>query len=242
MRKVLIADASEPWRDLLARTMDQEYRIRTCADANQTMELVTSFEPDVLVMDLMLAGADGLSVLKSMEGRSTRPKIIITGRYFSGYITTSLERYQVDLAVLKPCSARSIAERVAELLSLAEDAPVQSPDPYDWITAMLVSLGTRTSQQGFRFLRIGIQLLMEDPHQQLTKQLYPEIARLHGTSAANVEKSIRTTVATAWSNRREEIWRRYFPPAPNGQIPRPTSGQFLARITDAALSALRRRA
>lgn len=242
MRKVLLADASEQWRELLTRAMEHEYQVRSCPDGNQVLELVEQFEPDVLVMDLMLQGTDGLSVLKDLEGRSFRPRIIITGRYFSNFITTSLERYQVDFIILKPCTARSITDRVTEVLELEQSEPVTTQEPFDHITAMLVSLGAPSSQQGFRFLRSGILLLMEEPGQQLTKSLYPAIAREHNTNAANVEKGIRTTIMTAWARRRDDTWRIYFPVTTAGQIPRPTSGQFLSRLADAALSAVRKQA
>ena len=80
------------------------------------------------------------------------------------------------------------------------------------------------------------------PGQQLTKRLYPDIATIFKTSPNNVEKALRTTVTTAWMNRRDEVWRAYFPLAPGGQIPKPTAGQFLLRMTDAVRCALRKQA
>ena len=242
MRKILIADASEHWRELLEQALSREYQVCTCADGLQTLELAARFQPDVLVMDLLLSGTDGLSVLRSLQERELCPKVIVTGRYFSNFITMALERYQVDSIILKPCTTQSIAERVCELLAQDTAQVPVLQDPYDYITALLVRLGAPTSQQGFRFLRRGILLLMEDPSQQLTKSLYPAIAAEFGTSLANVEKALRTTVTTAWMNRRDEIWRAYFPLAPSGQIPKPTAGQFLIRLSDVVQSALRRQA
>ena len=242
MRKILIADASEQWRELLEHAMDGQYLVRTSPDGPRTLQLAAEFEPDVLVMDLMLAGTDGLGVLKALEGSPTRPRVIVTGRYFSNFITNALERYQVDDLILKPCAAESITERVAEVLAQMNAEPVRLPDPEDHITGLLVNLGAPTSQQGFRFLRTGILLMMSDPGQQLTKSLYPAIAEVYGTSPVNVEKGLRTTVNTAWQKRRDHVWRCYFPPAPGGQIPKPTAGQFLRRLTDEVLSVSRKRA
>ena len=85
-------------------------------------------------------------------------------------------------------------------------------------------------------------LLMEEPGQQLTKQLYPTIAAEFRTSSNNVEKAMRTTVTNAWANRRDQVWRAYFPLAPGGQIPKPTAGQFLIRLSDAVRCAVRKHA
>ena len=242
MQKILIADASEQWRELLEKAMADAYLVRTSPDGPKTMQSIEEFEPDVLVMDLMLAGKDGLSILKALEGSPTRPRVIVTGRYFSDFITNALERYQVDDLILKPCAVQSITERVEEVLALQNGEPVRSQDPYDLITALLVNLGAPTSQQGFRFLRTGILLLMKDPGQQLTKSLYPAIATEHETTRENVEKGLRTTVTTAWLKRRDEVWRAFFPTTSGGQIPKPTAGQFLCRLTDEVLRACRKRA
>lgn len=242
MRKILIADASEPWRELLENTLSREYEVRCCADGNQAMHLSEQFRPDVLVLDLLLAGIDGLTLIKRLREGMDCPRIIVVGRYFSDYITTALDRYQVDALIMKPCTAQCVAEHVADVLSQDMDTFSVCPEPYDYITSLLVRLGAPTSQQGFRFLRRGILMMMDDPSQQLTKSLYPALAAEFGTSAANVEKALRTTVTTAWSRRRDDIWRNYFPTTPTGQIPRPTAGQFLSRLADAAMSVKRNRA
>lgn len=239
MRKILIADASEVWRELLEQTLGREYEVRSCADGNQAMVLAEQFRPDVLILDLLLAGIDGLTLIKRLREREQSPRFIVIGRYFSNYITTALERYQVDSLIMKPCTTQCVAEHVAELLSQDTEAVPVCPDPFDYITALLVRLGAPTSQQGFRYLRRGIMLMMEDPSQQLTKSLYPALAAEFGTSHTNVEKSMRTTVTTAWSRRRDDIWRNYFPTTPSGLIPRPTAGQFLSRLADAVMSVKR---
>lgn len=237
MHKVLVADGSEEWRKSLVRALKQDYQVESCGDGAQTMELISRFQPEVVILDLMLSRVDSLSVLHAISAMENRPRVIITGKYYSNYITAALERYQVDFAVQKPCSAAGIVDRVGELV--VQTLPlIRRLDPYACVTAMLLSLNVSTGQRGYHYLRDGILLLMEDPHQQLTKQLYHDIARLYGTTHDNVEKCIRTAVHSAWDHRREEVWRQYFPLAPNGQIPRPTGGKFLKRMADVMIITL----
>ena len=242
MRKILIADTSELWREQLAQALGRDHEVRCCADGEQALQTAERFRPDVLILDLLLAGVDGLTLIKRLRAWEDCPRFIVICRYFSNYMTTALERLQVDSLIMKPCTTQSVAEQVEEVLSQDEQEVPVSPDPFDYTTSLLVRLGAPTSQQGFRFLRRGVMLMMADPGQQLTKVLYPALAAEFGTSPANVEKSLRTTVTTAWNRRREEIWRSYFPLAPSGQIPKPTTGQFLSRLADAVLSTQRRRA
>ena len=242
MHKVLIADASEDWREQLERLLDGQYQVQASGDGDQVLRMIPAFQPDVLVLDLMLQGTDGLRVVKVLHDSGSLPRVIVTGRYFSNFVTGALERYQVDSVMLKPCSLRSVAERVEELLAEQTQVVPLCQDPFDYITALLVRLNAPASQQGFRLLRRGIQRLMDNPNQQLTKHLYHDLAKEFSTSATNVEKALRTTVTTAWNRRRDEVWRNYFPPAPTGQIPKPTAGQFLIRLSDVVRSALRRQA
>lgn len=242
MQKVLIADMAGDWRELLEQSLGQQYLLRSCHDGLQILDLIDQFQPDVLILDLMLSGIDGLGVLKALQSHPAVPRIIVTGRHFSDFVNRALDQYPVDSIFMKPCAVQGIHERVSELL--APDAAILPicPDPLDYITSLLVRLGIRTSQQGFRFLRWGILLLMDDPTQQLTKSLYPAIAAEFGTSKENVEKALRTAVTTAWRNRSDQIWRSYFPPSPSGQIPKPTAGQFLRRLTDVVSSICRKHA
>ena len=59
MRKILIADASEIWREKLVRGLGREYEVLACADGDQALAAAERFRPDVVVLDLLLAGVDG---------------------------------------------------------------------------------------------------------------------------------------------------------------------------------------
>ena len=173
------------------------------------------------------------SLLRDVSSWRVHAKFILFVTAFSALV----------LAAARPQFGAKLREEKSEgvLSQDTQEIPV-CPDPFDYITALLVRLGAPTSQQGFRFLRRGVMLMMADPAQQLTKVLYPALAAEFDTSPANVEKALRTTVTTAWTRRRDEVWRNYFPLTPAGQIPRPTAGQFLSRLADATASMNRRQA
>ncbi len=66
--------------------------------------------------------------------------------------------------------------------------------------------------------------------QGLTKDLYTSVGHRCGKSGQQVERSIRAAIALAWTKGSPERWRQYFPTAPDGTIPRPTNGNFIARL------------
>ena len=71
---------------------------------------------------------------------------------------------------------------------------------------------------------------LDNPHQSVTKELYPAVAKKTGVSAQAVEKAIRTEITRAWSCRNDTIWRTYFHWDRCGTIPRPTNATFFAQL------------
>jgi len=69
MLKLLIADATEEFRIALAERLAGSYVIRCCNHGKQTMELIHTFRPDMLVLDMMLPALDGISLLKDLRRR-----------------------------------------------------------------------------------------------------------------------------------------------------------------------------
>ena len=68
-RTVLLADASEEFRSLLREEIEKtgEFSVDIARDGNEVLKKVEERTPDLLVMDAMLAGLDGISVLRQLQ-------------------------------------------------------------------------------------------------------------------------------------------------------------------------------
>ena len=66
MRKILIVDVSEHWREVMERELAKDHQVRSCGDGLRALDLAGQFRPDVVIMDLMLPGVDGLNVVKKL--------------------------------------------------------------------------------------------------------------------------------------------------------------------------------
>lgn len=239
MQKILIADVSREWQRLLADALQTDYQIACCTDGNQALQLLERFCPDMLILDLMLPGRDGLSVLQSAISARLLPTTLVTSRFYSDYLIHALEECGVDFIAMKPCTVDAIADRIRQLSRQARPALYQPPDPYDMISRILVELNVPTSHSGFQYLRLCILAKAEDPGLMVTKHLYLEFGKQNRSTKEAVEKAIRTSIETAWKNRNEDAWRRYFPAAPNGQIARPSNNIFISRLADHLAQATR---
>jgi two-component system response regulator (stage 0 sporulation protein A) len=225
--KLLIADSSEELCRALNDLLGQRYHICTCHSGDRALELLRSFSPDLIYIDLMLPQIDGLAVLQTALQEGIRPAMLVSVGLQSPYIERALSRLQVDYVLKKPCSAKVIAGHIDELAGAAHGAPVKASDLQAEIAGILVQLGFKNNLSGFRYVVSGLPMFAENPQQTVTKELYPAIGKLHGKTGEQVERAIRNAIELAWQRKDERIWRMYFAPAPDGSIPRPTNGQLL---------------
>lgn len=237
--KVLIVDASEEFRSALADELSPNHAVRSCGSGLEALELLRSYCPDFLVTDLTLPELDGLSMLRAAAREGICPPTIVAATHVNQCAVNALEGLNVVYMVLKPCRISELVSRIDELMCQPSVSLFLPPSPYSAVTAALLKLGVPTSRKGFRYSREAILLLSEDPTLQITKEVYPAVAKAFDTEAESVEKNIRDVIAAAWQHRDDAVWRGCFPTAPNGQIPRPSNGVFLTRLAEVLFAARR---
>lgn len=77
-KTVLLADAGEEFRTLLWEEMEKtgEFSVEIARDGNEILKRVKERMPDLLVMDVMLPGMDGISVLRQLQKQGDAPMTI----------------------------------------------------------------------------------------------------------------------------------------------------------------------
>ena len=203
MLRILIVEPSEDFCLQLTEEFSKKYQVYTCADGPAAMELLARHRPDVLVLSLFLPGMDGLLFLE--EAGSLLPSVILcTSVQVPDYVVQAAQDLGVGYIIRKPCPVRAVVNRVADMLKKQSQAlPV---NPHNVTAEHLLRLGYSPHLDGFRQLRVGVPLFAQDPHQLLSKELYPAIASLCGSKGGkSVERSIRTATKDAWSRRDETL-------------------------------------
>ena len=240
MQKVTIADPNDSFSILLAGALRTQYLVEVHGDGTRLIDHLRRFRPDVLVLDLMLPNICGFNVLKAVRQESLCGSVVLISRFFSDHVLDHLKLYPVAFAARKPCSVEAVADAVRELCDTMEQAGEGGSDRHCVASGLLLALNMPTNKKGFSYCRDSILLMAEEPGKQVTKEIYPVLAKEYGTSATAVEKAIRAAIDSAWENRREEIWRLYFIPAKDGVMSRPTNTQFLSRLSEAVCQNQRR--
>ena len=236
--KMLIADPSEEFADALADMVRGAYILRRSREGRETVEVIGAFRPDILVLDLMLPGLDGISILRQTAAAGQRPMVLATSRYVSDYVVDAMEQLGVGYLMLKPRDVRATVARISDLSQRLKQPLFTRPDPRTAVSNLLLTLGVPTKLRGYAYMREAVLERMRDPAQSVTKELYPTVAALCCATPVQVERSIRSAIAAAWAKRDEQVWRLYFQPDPDGQLPRPTNAAFISRLADSVALAL----
>jgi len=230
MLKLLIADATEEFRIALAERLAGSYVIRCCNHGKQTMELIHTFRPDMLVLDMMLPALDGISLLQRLEEEGQMPIVLATTRMFTDYMVDALTRMGVGYLMVKPCDLNATVARIRDLSERVNPAVRPRPDLQTAISNILLEMSFPAKLHGFAYLREAVELSVRNPGQLVTKELYPEVGKRCDASWEQVERSIRSAIATAYRNRNEQVWQQYFPPGPDGVVVRPTNGAIISTL------------
>lgn len=113
MRRLLIAIADEATNIALSDSLSR-YEVHICSTGIDTLRMLETLRPDILILDLMLPAMDGLTVLRKSK---FRPYTILAR---TNLITTAVLQAASDLGVQDiipiPCTIRHIIEHLDSLM------------------------------------------------------------------------------------------------------------------------------
>jgi len=114
--KVLVVDDERNLVDLVAGYLEREgYRVLTAADGPSALELARSADPDMVVLDVMLPGLDGVEVCRRLREFSDAYVLMLTARAEEIDKLVGLA-VGADDYVTKPFSPRELVARVKAML------------------------------------------------------------------------------------------------------------------------------
>ena len=243
--KLLIVEDS---RDItcVSKTIMTEkgFVVESCAkDGREVLEAVKRFGPDVIIMEMFMAGLDAVATLRAlseMKG-SVKPKVIVTSNFDNGLMQRDVLTAGADYFLLKPFDYDMLCERIESLLRdgitisrkderiFADDIDIEV-----MVTDILHDVGVPANIQGYNYVRTAIVLAIQkgDILNRITKELYPSVAKIHKTTPSRVERSIRHAIETAWDRGDIEVLASYFGYAVYGKKRKPTNSEFIAMISD----------
>jgi two-component system, OmpR family, alkaline phosphatase synthesis response regulator PhoP len=129
--KILVVEDEEEIRELVAYNLiKQGYRVIPAESGEQGLRLIRSENPDLIVLDLMLPGVDGLEVCRTLKrdpATEAIPLVMLTAKGEETDIVTGLE-LGADDYLTKPFSPRVLTARIRAVLRRKADEPLDDQE------------------------------------------------------------------------------------------------------------------
>lgn len=207
---------------------------------------------DVLVLDLIMPKKDGIQVLQELRSNQIHvDHIICTTPFINELIVSELDNYHVDYLLMKPFEISQLTDRLAMITGMSlkktiegnmmkinldehEKERVQKLELEQDITDILHEIGIPAHIKGYMYLRTAIleTFMNTDYLGQITKVLYPEIARRYMTTSSRVERAIRHAIEVAWTRGNIDAIDDIFGYTISASKAKPTNSEFIAMISD----------
>jgi two-component system phosphate regulon response regulator OmpR len=186
--KILVVDDDLRLRDLLNRYLgEQGFAVRAVPDAQAMDKLLAHERFDLLVLDLMLPGEDGLSICRRLRGtKNTIPIIMLTAKGEDVDRIVGLEMGADDY-LPKPFNPRELVARINAVLRrraapLPPGAPSADAETVEF-GGMTVNLATRTLVKNGASIALTtgefalLKVLVTHPRVPLSRDKLMELAR-----------------------------------------------------------------
>jgi two-component system response regulator (stage 0 sporulation protein A) len=237
---VVIADDNPTSRQALVDFFDSIPEFAVIGEAKhgrEAVDLVQALHPDLLILDDVLPHLDGLGVLQQLSPER-RPRVIMLLSYANDSMVHLYAEHGATYCLLRPVHPELVAERAAFIaghaatfLPMSVQPPIRSVRT---VAELLRRTGVPAHLQGYRFLKDAVQYVLDNGGDlcAMTKELYPAVARMHGTEPARVERSIRHAIEVAWNRADLMELQRLFGSTINHARGKPTNSEFVAMLAD----------
>lgn len=201
---------------------------------------------DLLIIDLMLSEIDGIGVLTKLKemNQLNCKKIVCITSLINQNICSILEKLNVDYCFKFPFNMEYFVNTLQYITTnhenetlnndMGENEKYKKVKIENEITEILHEVGIPAHIKGYMFLRTAIMITYEniDILGQVTKVLYPDIARTYNTTSSRVERAIRHAIEVAWNRGNTDAINDIFGYTVSASKSKPTNSEFIAMIAD----------
>lgn len=253
---VAIADDNEKVLTILDELLTSDGEINVVGKAKngeQAYEMIKTQNPDVVLLDLVMPGIDGLGVMDKVYTENTDGKIpafIVLSAIRSESVAENAMMSGAAYYIMKPFDNNTIINRVKQLGGIGcrrndyhpsgsvqntESIPtISGKNLEQYVTNVIHEIGVPAHIKGYQYLRDAILLCVNDMEllNSITKVLYPEIAKKYETTPSRVERALRHAIEVAWSRGKMDTIYALFGYTINHGKGKPTNSEFIALIAD----------
>ena len=257
---VLIADDNRDFAMTLLEYLKAEKDLEVVGvakDGNEASELISITKPDIAILDVIMPHLDGLGVLEKINESQMEKKPICI--MLSAVGQEKITQKAIDLGaqyyIIKPFEIEVLIKRIREIKSfqpmgnrvsfigkeirapyieIQQEKRKSSENLEALVTNIIHEVGVPAHIKGYQYLREAIMMVVNDIDviNQITKQLYPEIANKYHTTPSRVERAIRHAIEVAWARGQVDTVESIFGYTVSNSKGKPTNSEFIAMIAD----------
>ncbi len=254
--KILIADDNFDFASTIASYIEMQEDMEVLAiaiDGQEAFEKIQELKPDVVLMDMIMPHVDGIGVLEKLNASGIMPICIMISAVGQDTITARaielgaryymVKPFDLDLAIkrirglVKPKNIININSNIKEIKQsyISMDNVSNKENNLEArVTNIIHEVGVPAHIKGYQYLRDGIMMAIENVEviNQITKSLYPDLAKKYHTTPSRVERAIRHAIEVAWNRGQLEATEKIFGYTINANKGKPTNSEFIAMIAD----------
>ena len=203
------------------------------------LELIKNNEDiDLVILDLIMPGMDGIKVLEEMEKEHLNKKVIVLTSYNSPEIIRKVSGLGIKYFMLKPFELNDLEDKILEYANESSYTKKTINLLYSnlqlSITKLLHELGVPSHIKGYAYIKEGINLIFNDPSlgNAITKELYPAISKKFDTTNSRVERAIRHAIEVSWNRGNWELMEEIFGYSVDIDKAKATNSEFMVTLAD----------
>jgi two-component system OmpR family response regulator len=201
---ILIVDDHRELRELVSRALTKEgFRVSAAADGRAMRQVLADTRIDLILLDLMLPGEDGLSLCRSLRTQSKIPIIMLTAKGDEVDRVIGLEMGADDY-LPKPFGSRELIARIRAVLrrsreSGAAPGPAERPKQYLFDSWRLDTAKRQLLRDDGAVVPLStgefdlLVVFVERPQRVLSRDQLIDLSR--GRTAAALDRSVDTQVS-----------------------------------------------
>ena len=220
--------------------------VGSASNGEQCLKELSNRSIDFLILDLIMPVKDGFQVLSELKQQRILVKhIIATTPIINDAMIIDLQKYTIAYLLMKPFEVKQIINKMIAIsgietngnvisLNVSERDKILQLELEKNITDLLHEIGIPAHIKGYMYLRTAILQTYEniDFLGQITKVLYPEIAKTYSTTSSRVERAIRHAIEVAWNRGNVDAIDEIFGYTVSASKAKPTNSEFIAMISD----------
>ncbi len=242
--KVVIVDCNSEYATKLKTVVSTYEDIEVVgmeSDGLKAERVIREKAPDVVVLDMILPGIDGIGLMEKQYEK--RPKFIMISSIKKEEIIANAINSGAEYYMIKPVDNDIIIDRIRQMVDndvLARNAKITDirekleVDLEAKVTGIIHEVGVPAHIKGYQYLREAIIMTVNnmDLINSITKQLYPTVAKRYNTTPSRVERAIRHAIEVAWDRGDTDVLNSFFGYTIASGKGKPTNSEFIAMISD----------